>query len=247
MEVRKGRLEGATSQHVVLIPTFAEQSEQEQSERVLKVRITDIPKEGSHLEFDLDLETVNQRANPEQHAHSGSLHSAGAHQGEKSHKEARKEAPKVAPKEPREKVEWECRFEANPHTEMDLSIDGRTVRVDGLVSGDFVAPCARCTESTTTHLESSVDMVLKPDSARKREEPEDIDFGYYSGEEIDCGSLAEEALMLAIPYVVLCSEDCKGLCPQCGANLNQAPCACRKEEETKSSPFSVLKDMKILQ
>jgi uncharacterized protein len=44
--------------------------------------------------------------------------------------------------------------------------------------------------------------------------------------DIDLGDAIREALILAMPEYPLCREDCRGLCPRCGADLNQGPCAC---------------------
>ncbi len=63
-------------------------------------------------------------------------------------------------------------------------------------------------------------------------------------EEIDTFSLktlVDEELYLNTPLQVICSEDCKGLCMKCGANLNEGDCGC--EIEPKASPFDVLDSM----
>ena len=49
-----------------------------------------------------------------------------------------------------------------------------------------------------------------------------------------------DALLLELPYRFLCSEDCKGLCSNCGINLNLGTCTCHEEEEV-TNPFSALK------
>lgn len=140
----------------------------------------------------------------------------------------------------------EGHFVGNPEVSLDLSLDVRTVHASGLVSGVYASPCARCAETATTQLQSAIKMVLKPDSARRSDEGEDQDFEYYSDDEIDCTAMAEEALMLAVPFVVLCREDCKGLCPECGANKNTEPCNC-KPQSFGRNPFEALKNIKIPQ
>ena len=47
---------------------------------------------------------------------------------------------------------------------------------------------------------------------------------------IDLVPLIVAALLLEVPLVPLCDDDCKGLCPQCGANLNEGPCGCSRDE-----------------
>lgn len=54
----------------------------------------------------------------------------------------------------------------------------------------------------------------------------DLDFSTYSGNEVDVDELVLEQLELSIPGRILCSESCKGLCPECGINLNHESCSC---------------------
>ena len=52
--------------------------------------------------------------------------------------------------------------------------------------------------------------------------------------------------MYATPFVILCKEDCKGLCPTCGADLNEGPCACDSSDDIDpDNPFAVLKNLKF--
>jgi len=55
----------------------------------------------------------------------------------------------------------------------------------------------------------------------------DLDVYGYEGEELDLTPLFREQIILAVPFAPLCSEECKGLCPQCGADLNQETCECK--------------------
>jgi len=72
---------------------------------------------------------------------------------------------------------------------------------------------------------------------------DDLDFGFYEGEVVDLSPLIYEQIMLQIPMKILCSEACKGLCPQCGANLNVGNCDCRKDQGDER--FAVLRNLKI--
>jgi uncharacterized protein len=55
----------------------------------------------------------------------------------------------------------------------------------------------------------------------------DLDFAVYENEQIDIDEMVLEQLELELPSRVLCSEDCRGLCPQCGADLNVEQCDCK--------------------
>ncbi len=62
---------------------------------------------------------------------------------------------------------------------------------------------------------------------------------------IDLSDACLAALVYATPYVVVCKEDCKGLCPKCGANLNEDPTHNHDDEIDPSNPFAFLKDYKF--
>ena len=58
----------------------------------------------------------------------------------------------------------------------------------------------------------------------------------------DVGELARAAFVLDMDAKTLCSEDCKGLCPRCGANLNEGPCSCKPEADPRWAALSALLD-----
>ncbi|PIQ77616.1 hypothetical protein COV82_03665 [Candidatus Peregrinibacteria bacterium CG11_big_fil_rev_8_21_14_0_20_46_8] len=62
---------------------------------------------------------------------------------------------------------------------------------------------------------------------------------------IDLNQMIREEILLHFPPIPLCSESCKGLCDQCGTDLNKSSCACAKPEVTKESPFAGLKSQVI--
>lgn len=74
-------------------------------------------------------------------------------------------------------------------------------------------------------------------------EGKDLDITYLSHEYIDLSDVLAEQLQLQIPFQPLCKESCKGICPQCGTDLNLGRCACAKIQN--KHPFSVLSDYKI--
>ena len=57
---------------------------------------------------------------------------------------------------------------------------------------------------------------------------------------VDVGDLARTALILDMDTKTLCSEDCKGLCPRCGADLNLGPCSCKKETDPRLAVLAKL-------
>ena len=65
----------------------------------------------------------------------------------------------------------------------------------------------------------------------------------FQGEEIDLRPAVEEQIVMAIPMKSLCREACRGICLQCGADLNQGDCECR--QGPFDNEFAVLKDFKV--
>ncbi len=181
------------------------------------IRIADIPPEGRHLEFEIDQNSLNFRVD-----------AARTSAGEQS----------LPPPE--------YLFVAAPLVNITLDLEGSTVMLEGSAVGRYRTTCARCAEEASVDLSVPLRIVLKPSSARSRpnEEDEDLQLGFYDGQEVDCGSIAEEFLVLALPFSVLCRPDCKGLCSLCGTNLNKELCQCKPTRELDER-FSVLQGLKI--
>ena len=99
------------------------------------------------------------------------------------------------------------------------------IRLIGSVQGKYSAPCGRClapvTEDFTIELDYAV-VTVPTDSEEETVVAE--------GQKIDLAALAEEAVLLNRPLRLLCREDCKGLCPKCGKNLNTDSCLCQQKE-----------------
>ncbi len=101
-------------------------------------------------------------------------------------------------------------------------------------AGDLTAPvigyCGRCLEEFQSQISRHFAFVLVPQcdalAARKWEDEEDVELAYYQGEYVDLSPLVREQIFLSLPTRPLCHEACKGLCPNCGSNLNLGPCSC---------------------
>ncbi len=113
----------------------------------------------------------------------------------------------------------------------DIHKDKDKFRLVGTVHADLEQVCSRCLEPFRLTVDAPFDHRYLPASAMSGEPErevadEDLDLSYYRDDHIDLDELLQEQFYLALPMKPLCREDCKGLCPQCGANLNTAPCAC---------------------
>ena len=78
-------------------------------------------------------------------------------------------------------------------------------------------PCMRCLEPAAPTFEVDAREVDKPGGG------DDLSSPYVKGDELDLAAWARDAYALALPVQVVCREDCAGLCPECGANLNEQP------------------------
>jgi len=123
------------------------------------------------------------------------------------------------------------------------------IRVQGTIRGALEVGCHRCLKPVEVPLDEALDVLLVKAPAAEGEEEqeveleeEDLDYEFFDGEVIDIDMLVSEQIFLSLPFKVLCSEECRGLCPGCGANLNDEPCRCAGSP--KDSPFSVLERLK---
>jgi uncharacterized protein len=140
-------------------------------------------------------------------------------------------------------------FRLDHPVNVDLEIQKRPdhIHVQGTVQGTLQVTCHRCLNTIQWPLEETVDVFLvegeEPDPSEEIElEPNDLDYEFFDGVVIEIDRLVAEQIFLALPVKILCSENCLGLCPRCGANLNEEPCRC--EKSTGSSPFSALEAIK---
>lgn len=125
---------------------------------------------------------------------------------------------------------------------------GGALLVSGTVFGVAKTQCGRCLEDTEFEIEGEVeDYFLLPGADTEFTKEEEDEYEVLSEDKtIDLKSLLIAALSLEFPYVPLCSDDCKGLCPQCGANLNTEACLCDENDDIdEMNPFAVLKNYKF--
>lgn len=104
------------------------------------------------------------------------------------------------------------------------SVDGG-IEVAATVTAPWVGECRRCLTPLHGRLDCHVRELYRP---RPPGEPPDQDEETYplSGEMLDLRPLVRDAVLLDLPIAPLCRADCAGLCPTCGADLNEGPCDC---------------------
>jgi len=114
---------------------------------------------------------------------------------------------------------------------LSLTNEGeRKLRINGKVTLDIVIPCGRCLEDVKEEFaldfERNVDMALSESERNAALDEHD----YIDGYELDVDKRVYGEILMNWPMQVLCKEDCKGLCPSCGANLNLTTCDCESTD-----------------
>ena len=104
--------------------------------------------------------------------------------------------------------------------------NGQSLTLDANVKGKMKTECARCLKEIEEDVDFDIDELLS-----KNEEGVDTDgdFILFDGHEIDISGIVADRFLMNISGRYLCSEDCKGLCPTCGHDLNESDCGCNNE------------------
>ncbi|MDR1988961.1 MAG: DUF177 domain-containing protein [Acidobacteriaceae bacterium] len=129
----------------------------------------------------------------------------------------------------------------------DIDKDKRQFRLAGSLQSTLVLRCSRCLEAFELPVSAEFDLHYQPRvvaqaSGETEIQEDDLATAVYDGEEIDLGQLMIEQFYLALPMKPLCSDECKGLCPVCGTNLNRGMCNCHRQWEDPR--FAALRAMK---
>ena len=107
----------------------------------------------------------------------------------------------------------------------------KDIRLTGSFSGQVEVQCARCLAAVTRDVRTDFDLLYRPLGAVQRDDEVSIseaetEVGFYKGDGLVLEDVMREQVLLAVPVKALCREDCRGLCPQCGQDLNQGKCGC---------------------
>jgi uncharacterized protein len=117
---------------------------------------------------------------------------------------------------------------------LDLLKTGGEIIITGQLQTEMELQCSRCLREFSRDLDIPVNVVYHPikELGMERHELNDdeMDMGFYEGGELDLLDLNKEQILLNIQMKPLCDEDCKGICPECGTDLNSGSCSCKREE-----------------
>jgi len=133
----------------------------------------------------------------------------------------------------------EFSFDDDIHVICSMQKDMDLARIEGEVNASPILECSRCLKSfrqdivgyfsiVARHLRKGETVPVYSDDD-KNEDEDDLIYIAHDEDSIDITKFVHDALLLSIPLKPVCSEDCKGLCPVCGNNLNESECGCNRE------------------
>ena len=142
---------------------------------------------------------------------------------------------------------WEdTRVELGSPLDVDLTARavGDGVLVRGTLRTTVRLACRRCLAPVEREVDETVDILFEPIAP---DEEDDLSGEVYPlpdrGDDLDLTAAVREQVLLEVPEFALCREECAGLCPICGTDLNQGACDC--VPEAAPSPWDALKNVKF--
>ncbi len=123
---------------------------------------------------------------------------------------------------------------------------GDTYYIHADLTGRFSTPCHKCLESTAYRVETSFELVVK--RVHPREKSGEVSAGDdfvtlpVGQNRLELDQYIYENLLVDIPMKITCTEDCKGLCSGCGANLNRDECRCASAPDPRWNELKKLKE-----
>lgn len=119
---------------------------------------------------------------------------------------------------------------------------GNLIRLEAQVSGKANVQCYRCMKDLVRDFSFEMVETFANDYAGASDSnSEDADLIHFQGNRLEISEIVGNNILINLPMRYLCSESCKGLCPECGENLNLTQCKCQKEEIDPR--FEVLKKL----
>jgi uncharacterized protein len=147
------------------------------------------------------------------------------------------------------------------HVDARLEKVERRIRIAAIAKAELSAACGRCLAPVRVDVPVEFELTLVPadeygageESGARHEaekghvggsfEPADAEEETYSGKMVDLDPIVREQIVLALPSYPVCDESCKGLCPVCGANLNDRECGC--DRHVPDPRWAGLKNVKL--
>ena len=124
-----------------------------------------------------------------------------------------------------------------PHAEGRVVNRAGVLRLEGKIFSRMLCTCDRCSRLFEKEKTVGLSAVL---AQRTEDNEEDSELFFLEGSEIDLDDVLQTLYILEMDMKYLCREDCKGICPQCGKDLNDGPCSCKKPKDPR---FAVLEQL----
>lgn len=123
------------------------------------------------------------------------------------------------------------RFATPVALQLDVQQAGTDVVVRGGMQAEAELECRRCLKPVRLELDEELTFVYRSGVASVEAEAEETYPLPARARDVDLSRPVREHVLLAVPQYAICEEACRGLCPRCGTNLNQATCDCSEEEQ----------------
>lgn len=120
----------------------------------------------------------------------------------------------------------EVRFTKPVEVQGSAVFTGEDFFLKGSIRAEYVATCCRCLKEAPSEMSISF-----TEEFAKNEDENHPDRYLYRGESLELGQMIGDLISLNTPMRHLCSEDCKGLCPSCGADRNLSECGCPRTDQ----------------
>ena len=127
--------------------------------------------------------------------------------------------------------------ESDPTPSTPLRVSGRLSAAGsgrfywhGQISGDVVLPCRRCLADTTVHVKDETHVIFAEEGSDETDDP-DVQVLDPRSHHLDLRPAVREQWLLNVPTYAVCREECKGICPTCGKDLNEGPCDCPESRD----------------
>ncbi|NWF51199.1 MAG: DUF177 domain-containing protein [Ignavibacteriaceae bacterium] len=145
--------------------------------------------------------------------------------------------------EPVEKLDLSEPFQGNIKAEVKLNKSHHQIVLDSKLRAKAQFQCDRCGIDFDQMLEANFEVVYLFGSSPAASENLNLTYLPYDADKINISQDVRDYALLSVPMKKLCSEDCKGLCPKCGRNLNEGKCDCKFDEiDSRWQPLIELKN-----
>jgi len=144
----------------------------------------------------------------------------------------------------------ECVFLGPVKTHLRIYKVENMVEVAGFVDVEIRMACSRCLDEYQTGIRGDFSLTFTKELPHIDADDDEVEISaeemgliLITDDQIDLRDAVQQEVVMALPLRPLCAEDCKGLCPQCGVNMNTEHCGCK--DNNFNIKFAALKDFKV--